>query len=191
MKDKELVMTNYISGLKIAALSLFSNMASQSGAYPIDCAILLCLGGGFPASAECQAAKAVMVQRVTSLPTQPPVQPWNCPIGLSGKVIEGAGTYDGRDLPAPQPNPLSRLGLDYLRRLTVTQVDIDIGKDETGCSISSQSRIGRYTAEGDFLWQKLPVPAMQCGHGTAGRIRHVTLQYPSATGALVSERFSY
>lgn len=26
-------------------------------AYPIDCAILLCLAGGFPPSAECAAAK--------------------------------------------------------------------------------------------------------------------------------------
>ena len=37
-----------------AATALAS--APEADAYPIDCAILLCLGGGFPASAECAAA---------------------------------------------------------------------------------------------------------------------------------------
>lgn len=60
-------------------------------AYPIDCAILLCLAGGFPASAECTAAKAEMIRRITPYPIEPPLQLWRCPMGLSADVAQAIG----------------------------------------------------------------------------------------------------
>jgi len=60
-------------------------------AYQIDCAILLCLAGGFPASAECTAAKAEMIRRITPVPVEPPLQLWRCPMGLSPDVAEAIG----------------------------------------------------------------------------------------------------
>lgn len=56
-------------------------------AYPIDCAILLCLAGGFPPSAPCVAARAEMIRRITPWPIEPPLQPWRCP--LQGAAMDG------------------------------------------------------------------------------------------------------
>ena len=56
-------------------------------AYPIDCAILLCLAGGFPPSAPCVAARAEMIRRITPWPIEPPLQPWRCP--MQGAAIDG------------------------------------------------------------------------------------------------------
>lgn len=52
-------------------------------AYQIDCAILLCLSGGFPPSQPCARAKAEMIRRVTPWPIEPPLQIWRCPMRAS------------------------------------------------------------------------------------------------------------
>lgn len=51
--------------LGLVAVGLRVTLAAPAGGYPIDCAILLCLAGGFPASAECSAAHAEMLRRIT------------------------------------------------------------------------------------------------------------------------------
>lgn len=56
---------------------------SQAVSYPIDCAILLCLSGGWPASAECAAARAEFIRRITPWPIEPPLQIWRCPMQAS------------------------------------------------------------------------------------------------------------
>lgn len=62
-------------------------------AYPVDCAILLCLSGGWPASAECSHARTVFIERITPWPIEPPLQIWRCPMSVS------------YDLPSAQPRP--------------------------------------------------------------------------------------
>lgn len=70
--------------LRAATLSLASLVATQPAqAYPVDCAILLCLAGGWPASAECTHARAVFIRRITPWPIEPPLQIWRCPMGVS------------------------------------------------------------------------------------------------------------
>ncbi|KIC08831.1 hypothetical protein RA19_18370 [Leisingera sp. ANG-M1] len=54
--------------------------STAADAYPVDCAILLCLAGGWPASAECSHAKAVFIRRITPWPVEPPLQIWRCPM---------------------------------------------------------------------------------------------------------------
>ncbi|MBE9639230.1 hypothetical protein [Salipiger mangrovisoli] len=49
-------------------------------AYQIDCAILLCLSGGWPASVPCVAAKTEFIRRITPSPIEPPLQIWRCPM---------------------------------------------------------------------------------------------------------------
>jgi hypothetical protein len=56
---------------------------AASSAYPVDCAILLCLAGGWPASAECSHARAVFIRRITPWPIEPPLQIWRCPMGVA------------------------------------------------------------------------------------------------------------
>lgn len=69
-------------------------------AYPIDCAIVICMAGGFPASSECAAAKREVIRRITPHPVQPPLQLWNCPMGVDPDVASSVGlsqTSLGRD----------------------------------------------------------------------------------------------
>lgn len=58
-----------------------STASAQS--YQIDCAILLCLSGGWPASAPCARARAEFIRRITPWPVEPPLQIWRCPMGAS------------------------------------------------------------------------------------------------------------
>ena len=51
--------------------------------HPIDCAILLCLSGGWPASVPCARARAEFIRRITPWPIEPPLQIWRCPMGAS------------------------------------------------------------------------------------------------------------
>ena len=73
---------------KIALLALVLTgpiVPTQASAqtYPIDCAILLCLSGGWPASVPCARARAEFIRRITPWPVEPPLQIWRCPMGAS------------------------------------------------------------------------------------------------------------
>lgn len=57
-------------------------------AYQVDCAILICLAGGWPSSTECRAARAEFIRRITPWPVEPPLQIWNCPLGVSFPLQE-------------------------------------------------------------------------------------------------------
>lgn len=73
----------------LASISLIgTSERAQAQTYPIDCAILLCLSGGWPASAPCALARAEFIRRVTPWPVEPPLQIWRCPMGA---------TYQGQD----------------------------------------------------------------------------------------------
>ncbi|UWQ19728.1 hypothetical protein [Jannaschia sp. M317] len=86
----------------------------RAEAYAVDCAILLCLAGGWPASAPCAHAKAEFIRRITPWPIEPPLQIWRCPMSaasgdgdpakrfaamvaeLSGRPVPMARAVDGR-----------------------------------------------------------------------------------------------
>ena len=81
--------------------------------YPIDCAILLCLSGGWPASAPCARARAEFIRRITPWPVEPPLQIWRCPMGASYEIESqsyGAGrvheaSFHNLNLRRPQSYP--------------------------------------------------------------------------------------
>ncbi|MDJ0826955.1 MAG: hypothetical protein QNJ16_15770 [Rhodobacter sp.] len=88
--------------LRLAALAVLGSTSlvgaperTQAQSYPIDCAILLCLSGGWPASAPCARARAVFIRRITPWPVEPPLQIWRCPMGASLKRID-VGNDGGR-----------------------------------------------------------------------------------------------
>lgn len=90
-----------------------ANHASAQS-YPIDCAILLCLSGGWPTSVPCARARAEFIRRITPWPVEPPLQIWRCPMGASYDPI-GDGDHSGRlyDIlvdaaPLPQSLPVGR-----------------------------------------------------------------------------------
>ncbi|SMO83894.1 hypothetical protein SAMN06265380_11185 [Ruegeria faecimaris] len=68
---------------KALAIALAALPATQASAYPIDCAIFLCLAGGWPGSPDCVAAKAEFIRRITPYPVEPPLQLWRCPMNAS------------------------------------------------------------------------------------------------------------
>lgn len=84
---------NFFASAAVLGLTAFSS-AKQASAYPIDCAILLCMAGGFPASAECSAAKAELIRRITPWPVEPPLQLWRCPMGGHNVSLPSGGGSD-------------------------------------------------------------------------------------------------
>lgn len=88
-KWQTMTIRNLLAGVAVG-LAAFLPSAETAKAYPIDCAILLCLAGGFPASAECSAARTEMMRRVTPWPIEPPLQLWRCPMGGGNLSEKGA-----------------------------------------------------------------------------------------------------
>tara|TARA_R100001369_G_scaffold24758_2_gene45385 strand:+ start:908 stop:1663 length:756 start_codon:yes stop_codon:yes gene_type:complete len=74
----------FVTALAIA--HIFLPRSSRAQSYPIDCAILLCLSGGWPASVPCSRARAEFIRRITPWPVEPPLQIWRCPMGASYKT---------------------------------------------------------------------------------------------------------
>lgn len=116
--------------------------APKADAYAIDCAILLCLAGGFPASTECTQAKVEMIRRVTPFPIEPPLQLWNCPLRASG-------------LP-----PLPNMGSDgltdeirgYRDDIEVYHVNYRGQRNSGGVDVYDSTTRGFYDADGEFRW---------------------------------------
>lgn len=75
--------------LAVALLGSFIGTANRAQAqtYQIDCAILLCLSGGWPASVPCASARAEFIRRITPWPIEPPLQIWRCPMGATYQSI--------------------------------------------------------------------------------------------------------
>lgn len=67
----------------VSAAAIFSAPREANAAFNVDCAMLLCLAGGWPKSAECTLAYATFIRRVTPWPIEPPLQIWRCPMGAS------------------------------------------------------------------------------------------------------------
>ncbi len=78
------LLSKVATGLTAVGISLGLG-ASQTTAqsYQIDCAILLCLSGGWPASTPCAHARAEFIRRITPWPVEPPLQIWRCPMGAN------------------------------------------------------------------------------------------------------------
>lgn len=73
-----------LTGATLAAVA-FAMIPNQTEAqsYQIDCAILLCLSGGWPESVPCTRARAEFIRRITPWPVEPPLQIWRCPMGAA------------------------------------------------------------------------------------------------------------
>jgi hypothetical protein len=149
---------------KIALLALALTgplVPTQASAqtYPIDCAILLCLSGGWPASVPCSRARAEFIRRITPWPVEPPLQIWRCPMGASfdgptrsrptDRIIDalfhGSETLPNYSSPVPDHSALGddRLDVeglnatwgnlvmaDYALHLAQDRADIDISGPE-------------------------------------------------------------
>ena len=164
-----------------ATLSASSLMGSAAmvEAYQVDCAILLCLAGGWPASAPCSHARAEFIRRITPWPIEPPLQIWRCPMGVS---LRGPASFsaierlydikfragpDGRaqgiDMPAwgltqageQADIDISGKAFDFVRSLRVFSIEYRQQRDRDGdCHISDATRLGSYGVQGDYRWAR-------------------------------------
>ena len=82
-------------------------------AYPIDCAIFLCLAGGWPSSPDCNAARAEFIRRITPLPVEPPLQLWRCPMGATSGSADMSPMQRLDAIKSLSANPLPALPGTY------------------------------------------------------------------------------
>ena len=134
--------TFYTSILGLLAVSLPVSIAAPAGGYPIDCAILLCLAGGFPASTECSGAHAEMLRRITPWPIEPPVQFWRCPMGGTGSLSRNVG----------EPSPEIRF---YPEGIEVWQLSKRTTNSSGGRETEAYAVRNSYDAAGTF--ERVPV----------------------------------
>ncbi len=123
-----------------------------AAAYPIDCAILLCLAGGFPASAECGAAKAEMIRRITPWPIEPPLQLWNCPLSIPADLAAVIGMVDaglGSDGLTDEVRGY-RDGVEIYHIASYSRRNV--GGSEGGLVVIDNTSRGDYDAAGNFSW---------------------------------------
>lgn len=130
------------------AFSLAIMPAIPVEAHPIDCAILLCMAGGFPASSECALAKAEVIRRITPIPVEPPLQPWRCPMGLDASTAAkiGVSMVVGPD----GLNPETRAIRDGIEIYHIQRYF----HKRTGDNpyITDRTTVGTYTEDGNFQW---------------------------------------
>lgn len=146
---------------------------TRASAYPVDCAILLCLAGGWPVSAECAQARAVFIARITPWPIEPPLQIWNCPMQASlpvkarpiDRLLDIAFRAENTRPMASKPDGLSDLlpvqdqadvnisdpAFDFVRSIKVFEITYQQRRSSDGdCNIWSAVYEGSYGEQGDY-----------------------------------------
>ena len=90
-----------MSYLKLSCLlTLILGFApAKSKAYDMDCAIMLCMAGGFPASTVCAAAYREMIRRITPWPSRPPFGV--CTFAQVPASLDGPGGQADLDISTP------------------------------------------------------------------------------------------
>ena len=155
--------------------------AAPAQAYPVDCAILLCLAGGWPASAPCTHARTVFIRRITPWPIEPPLQIWRCPMGASFSSPAVASPWERLINIASQTPPsiglpdlslplipvqadeqanvdISGDAFDFVRSIRVYHIQYSQRQNRDGdCIRSDATRLGSYGVQGDYRWLRSSV----------------------------------
>jgi len=166
----------------LVGIGLSAAVVAPAAAYPVDCAILLCLAGGWPASAECAQARAVFIRRITPWPIEPPLQIWNCPMRVSfrgeAKPIERLFDIAVRGETAPlisiPETPLalqlvqdqadvdiSDAAFDFVRSIRVFEITYQQRRSSDGdCNSWGAVYMGGYGAQGEYSRRRSSVSAV-------------------------------
>lgn len=165
----------FVAALAFVSVSQPSSTRAQT--YPIDCAILLCLSGGWPASVPCAQARAEFIRRITPWPVEPPLQIWRCPmhVGLetpapTERLYKLAGFNMGPEVTMAREIETLHLaqavgrGADidvsgsafaFIRSIDVFDAYLSQGAVGEGehCRRTAQIRHGSYDNTGQFRWR--------------------------------------
>jgi hypothetical protein len=173
-------MTRLRAAATLAATAVSLSLATPAAAYPVDCAILLCLAGGWPASAECAHARTVFIARITPWPVEPPLQIWNCPmratfrgeakpidrlfdIGVRGEPLVSIPAtpwvlqlvQDRADVDISDP------AFDFVRSIRVFEITYQQRRNSDGdCNSWGSVYMGTYGAQGDYSRRRSSVSAV-------------------------------
>jgi len=157
----------------LLGLGLSTATVIPAAAYPVDCAILLCLAGGWPASAECGHARAVFIRRITPWPIEPPLQIWNCPmranfrselrpierlydIALRGDLLPPAFSLPEVStelalVDAQADVDISDAAFDFVRSIRVFEITYQQRRSSDGdCNSWGTVYMGTYGEQGDY-----------------------------------------
>lgn len=166
----------------LLSLGLSAAGVTPAAAYPVDCAILLCLAGGWPASAECAHARAVFIRRITPWPIEPPLQIWNCPMRASyrGEASPVERLFDIAVRGEPMPlvsipeTPfalqlvqdradvdISDPAFDFVRSIRVFEITWQQRQNHDGdCNSWGSVYMGTYGPQGDYSRRRSSVSAV-------------------------------
>lgn len=166
----------------LLGLSLSTAVVTPAAAYPVDCAILLCLAGGWPASAECAHARAVFIRRITPWPIEPPLQIWNCPMraGFRGGERPTERLFDITLSSEPVPlvsipeTPvelqlvqdradvdISGPAFDFVRSIRVFEITYQQRRNRDGdCNSWGSVYMGTYGPQGEYSRRRSRVSAV-------------------------------
>ena len=175
-------MTRLRAAATLAATAVSLSLATPAAAYPVDCAILLCLAGGWPASAECAHARTVFIARITPWPVEPPLQIWNCPMRASfrgeAKLIERLFDIAVRGEPVPLISipetpwalqlvqdradvDISDPAFDFVRSIRVFEITYQQRRSSDGdCNTWGAVYMGTYGAQGEYSRRRSSVSAV-------------------------------
>lgn len=145
-----------------ATLAIAVNMPAPAvgQSYQVDCAILLCLAGGWPASAPCAHARLVFIRRITPWPVEPPLQIWNCPMSAGMGALPSLPARDGADIDISAP------AFDFVRSIRVYQIDHrQFMNGDSDCLIVGSVRRGDYGTQGEFQWTHVSPGAVPTASG--------------------------
>lgn len=177
-------MRRLLSTAAMIALGLVPLAAKPATAqgYQIDCAILLCLAGGWPASVSCARAHAEFIRRITPWPVEPPLQIWRCPMRTALEApdpverlyrLAGFNPRPSISL-APEMETLHLAqavgrgadidvtdpAFEFIRSIDVFQVTALQNQGRGECNRYASVRQGTYDGDGQFRWQNSSVSAL-------------------------------
>lgn len=98
-------MKNFVLASALGC-SLLTASPQRAEAYDIDCAIILCMAGGFPPSAVCARAYRTMIRRITPWPSRPPFG--ICTFAAVPVALGGPGGQAQVDTSLPEYDWLNR-----------------------------------------------------------------------------------
>jgi len=115
---KKLTETNCIIALLVSLGAVSSPSPAKAQGYDMDCAVILCLAGGFPTG--CSAAYSYMIKRITSWKPKPPFG--FCAMGNLDDV-----DFPDNDAPEAREAMMSAIKDEPLRR-TLESVRVEISR---------------------------------------------------------------
>jgi len=192
-------MHRFILALTIG-LFASAGLPQKARAYDIDCAIMLCMAGGFPASAVCAQAYQTMIRRITPWPSLPPFG--ICTYAAVPVPLGGPGGTADLDTSLPDYEWLNRtrviwfIGRSYEPRDDPRQWDWSIrscDRENRTCRYIQRVTGSNTPWPGTFVAESGQVIAMPVGRGFGNfYAREIMVEFGDYDGNMGrSDWFSY